>query len=105
MTGAVLVAIYIVALSFFLGLDIISKVPPTLYALVLAGLGAVAAVSLVGALAFLASGYAAGPSGALGRVALGAAAAAAVGGTVALGRMAAAFTKRKRAAGGSHGSP
>jgi hypothetical protein len=47
-TGVLLVSIYIVGLTLFLGLDIIAKVPPTLYALVLAGLGAVAAVSLVG---------------------------------------------------------
>ena len=49
MTGAVLGAIYLLALAVFLGLDIISKVPPTLYALVLAGLGMLSAVSLVGA--------------------------------------------------------
>jgi NAD(P) transhydrogenase subunit alpha len=96
MTGAVLAAIYIVALSFFLGLDIIKKVPATLYALVLAGLGALAAVSLVGSLALLGPAYAGAPAAAA-RIGLGAAVAAAVGGMLALGRMMGAFAKKKSA--------
>jgi NAD(P) transhydrogenase subunit alpha len=94
MTGAVLAAIYIIALAFFLGLDIINKVPATLYALVLAGLGALAAVSIVGALALLTPGALGAPAIAA-RLGLGAAAAAGVGGTLALGRMMAAFAKKK----------
>jgi hypothetical protein len=46
MTGVLLVAIYLVALSFFLGLDILARVPQTLYAVVVAGLGAVIALAL-----------------------------------------------------------
>ena len=95
MTAAVLVAIYLVALSCFLGLDIISKVPPTLYAVVLAGLGALAAVSLVGGFHLLATGSARGHAELLGRVALCLAAGAAVGGVVAIGRMLTAFDRRK----------
>jgi NAD(P) transhydrogenase subunit alpha len=96
MTGAVLAAIYIVALSFFLGLDIIKKVPATLYGLVLAGLGALAAVSLVGSLSLLGPGVSGAPAVAA-RLGLGMAVAAAVGGTLALGRMMGAFAKKKGA--------
>jgi NAD(P) transhydrogenase subunit alpha len=48
-TAVLLITVYLIALTTFLGLDIVSRVPPTLYALVLAGLGALTAVSVVGA--------------------------------------------------------
>ncbi len=92
MTGVLLVACYLFALAFFLGLDIISKVPPTLYALVLAALGGVAAVSVVGGFHLLGPRLP-GEVGTLGRVAVGAAAVAAVGAPVAIGRLLGAFRK------------
>jgi NAD(P) transhydrogenase subunit alpha len=48
MTPVLLVSCYFVALAAFLGLDILSKVPATLYPVVLASLGAVCGVVLVG---------------------------------------------------------
>jgi len=50
MSAVLLASIYCLALTLFLGLDIISRVPPTLYSLTLAGLGALSAVSVVGSL-------------------------------------------------------
>jgi NAD(P) transhydrogenase subunit alpha len=96
MTGALMVAIYFIALASFLGLDILSKVPPAMYAVVLAGLGAAAAVSAVGGLSFVGVGIA--PQATLfGRVALGLSAASGVAGMVAIARLLSAFKhKRKR---------
>jgi NAD(P) transhydrogenase subunit alpha len=97
MTGAVLVAIYLVALALFLGLDIISKVPQTLYAVVIAGLGALAGVSVVGGLHLVAAARAELPAS-LGQVAVGVAATAGVAGAMAVGRLLGAFKKSKSVA-------
>ncbi len=83
MTAVLLIAIYCVGLTAFLGLDIIGRVPATLYAPVLAGLGALSAVALVGALEIAARPDAnafATASAALVGVAAG-------GGLMALGRL------------------
>jgi len=73
-----LVAVYLLALSAFLGLDILGKVPPTLYPAVLAGLGGLASVGAVGALKI--EGTPAVICAALGGLAAGA-------GLVAVGRL------------------
>ncbi len=95
MTGVALVALYLVALSAFLGLDLLKKVPPSLYGLVLAALGGIAAVSVVGALCLVAPD-AAPAAGVLGRLGLGAGITAGVAGTVAIGRLLGAFAPGKR---------
>jgi hypothetical protein len=86
MTAVVLVSCYFVALATFLGLDIISKVPATLYPLVLAALGTVAAVSVVGGV-LVASRATVPASGALGAAAAAVGAAAAGAGLASLARV------------------
>lgn len=46
MTAAAIVALYLIGLAAFLGLDILGKVPPVMFAFVVAGLGAVTALGL-----------------------------------------------------------
>jgi len=61
MTGGLLIALYLFTLAAFLGLDLIRKVPPTLYGALATSMGAAAALSV--ALAFpAASGSATGPT-------------------------------------------
>lgn len=94
MTAALLVGVYLVALSFFLGLDIVGKVPPTLYAIVLAGLGALCGVTVVGGLHLAAR--ATGTPSTLGLAAAGLAGAAVVGGLFTVGRLAQTFVRKSR---------
>jgi len=56
MTGAVLIAVYLLTLAWFLGLDVVRKVPPTLYGAMAAGIGGAAAFATAVA-------FAAGTSG------------------------------------------
>jgi hypothetical protein len=46
MTAAAIVALYLVGLAAFLGLDVLGKVPPVMFAFVVAGLGAVTALGM-----------------------------------------------------------
>ena len=66
MTGGLLIALYLFTLAAFLGLDVISKVPPTLYGALATGMGAAAALSVT--LALAAAG--ANPKGPMGMLAL-----------------------------------
>ena len=50
MTGGLLVALYLFTLALFLGLDVIRKVPPTLYGALATGMGAAAALAIAVAL-------------------------------------------------------
>ena len=50
MTGALVISLYLLALTAFLGLDILGKLPATLATLVLAALGAMGGVVIVAAL-------------------------------------------------------
>lgn len=95
MTGVLLISLYFIALTAFLGLDIIGKVPATMYALVLATLGTLAAVIIVGA--FRVTALAASPLGTgLGLAAAGLAAVAAGAGLGAIGRLLQPFTRKRR---------
>ncbi len=49
MTGGLLISLYLFTLAGFLGLDVIRKVPPTLYGALAAVLGAAAALSVAAA--------------------------------------------------------
>jgi NAD(P) transhydrogenase subunit alpha len=51
MTGGLLISLYLFTLAGFLGLDVIRKVPPTLYGALAAVLGAAAALSVAAAVA------------------------------------------------------
>jgi len=50
MTQGLLIALYLFTLAGFLGLDVIRKVPPTLYGALAMGIGTAAALSIVVAL-------------------------------------------------------
>jgi hypothetical protein len=95
MTGVLLVSLYFIALTAFLGLDILSKVPATMYALVLAALGALTAVGLVGAIYLVARASSPG-NGYVGLAAAGLAAIAAGAGITSIGRLARAFARKSR---------
>jgi proton-translocating NAD(P)+ transhydrogenase subunit alpha len=94
MTSVLLVSLYFIALTAFLGLDILSKVPATMYALVLAALGTLSAVAIVGAL-YVTARAASSTSSTLGIAAAGCAAAAAGAGLTSLGRLLRAFARKK----------
>lgn len=95
MSAVVLVSLYFVALSAFLGLDILGKVPATLYPLVVAALGTVSAVGLVGALAVaVRSTSRTGDALAIAAGACGALAAGA--GLASLGRLARAVARKRQ---------
>ena len=47
MTAAAIVALYLIGLAAFLGLDILGKVPPVMFTFIVAGLGAVSALGFV----------------------------------------------------------
>jgi H+-translocating NAD(P) transhydrogenase subunit alpha len=50
MTGALLIGIYILVLSIFVGFELINKVAPTLHTAVLGGSSAITGITLLGAL-------------------------------------------------------
>jgi NAD(P) transhydrogenase subunit alpha len=95
MTGVLLVSLYFIALTAFLGLDILSKVPATLYALVLAALGTLSAVVMVGAL-YLTSFATSSTTSMLGYASAGLGALAAGAGLGAMGRLTRAFARKHR---------
>jgi len=95
MNAVLIVSFYFIALTAFLGLDIISKVPATMYALVLAALGTVAAVALVGS--FHVTSESVSPVGSgLGLAGAGVGAAAAGAGLASIGRLLRAFARKSR---------
>jgi hypothetical protein len=95
MTGVLIISLYFIALTAFLGLDIIGKVPATMYALVLATLGTLAAVIIVGA--FHVTALATSPlATGLGLAAAGVGAVAAGAGLGAIGRLLQPFTRKRR---------
>ncbi|HXU80863.1 MAG TPA: proton-translocating transhydrogenase family protein [Polyangia bacterium] len=94
MTAVLLVSLYFVALTAFLGLDILSKVPATMYALALAALGTLSAVGVVGAL-YVTVRATSSTGSSLGIAAAGLGAAAAGAGLASIGRLLRAFAPRK----------
>jgi NAD(P) transhydrogenase subunit alpha len=103
-TAVLLVSVYLFALACFLGLDVLGKVPPNLYAVVLAGVGALAGVTVVVGLSFEPAVAGAGPAR-LWQLGVGCAAAAVGGGLVAVARLARGFrTPARPAASNGHGN-
>jgi hypothetical protein len=94
MTTVLLVSLYFMALTAFLGLDILSKVPATMYALALAALGTLSAVAVVGALYVTVRATSSTESG-LGLAAAGVGAVAAGAGLTSIGRLLRAFTTKR----------
>jgi H+-translocating NAD(P) transhydrogenase subunit alpha len=62
MTGAVLIAVYLLALAWFLGMDVVRKVPPTLHRAMAASIGG--AAGFAAAVAFAADAAGRGGAGA-----------------------------------------
>jgi NAD(P) transhydrogenase subunit alpha len=91
MTGVVLVSIYLIVLASFLGLDLVTKVPPTLYGVVLAAVGVLAGTSLVSVVYVAWDGW---TGAAVGMAAFGSA-----GGLVALGQLLRAFNRKSSGKG------
>lgn len=86
MMGGLLISLYLFTLASFLGLDLIRKVPPTLYGALATGMGAVAAVGL--ALAVVAAGTSrSGATAQLSTLSVAAGAAGVVGGLLRMRRM------------------
>jgi NAD(P) transhydrogenase subunit alpha len=97
MTGVLLVSLYFIALTAFLGLDILGKVPASMYALVLAALGTLSAVVMVGAV-YVPARATSSPSlgSSLGYAAVGVGAMAAGAGLTGLGRLLRGFARKSR---------
>jgi H+-translocating NAD(P) transhydrogenase subunit alpha len=85
-TGALLIAVYILVLAIFVGLELINKVPPTLHTPVLSGTTAACGLALIGALYCARSGNGT-LAGALGAAAIACAAFNVVGGFLLTGRL------------------
>ena len=94
---------FILALSIFLGFELISKVPATLHTPLMSGANAISGITLVGAL--MAAGADGSESNALatilGAVAVGFATVNVVGGYMVTDRMLGMFRKRNDHDGGS----
>lgn len=95
MTGVLLVSLYFIALTAFLGLDILSKVPATMYALVLAALGTLSAVGVVGAL-YVTVRAASSTGSTLALASVGLSATAAGAGLASIGRLVRAYARKSR---------
>jgi H+-translocating NAD(P) transhydrogenase subunit alpha len=86
MTGGLLISLYLFTLAAFLGLDVIRKVPPTLYGALATVIGASAALAVAVALAAASTGGKSTPS-ILGAAAVAAGTCGVVGGLVRGKRM------------------
>jgi H+-translocating NAD(P) transhydrogenase subunit alpha len=94
MTAVLIVSLYFLALTVFLGLDILAKVPATMYALVLAALGTLSGVVLVGAIHVTIKG-ASDTSSLFGLVSAGLGAVAIGAGLSSMGRLLRAFDRKR----------
>ena len=90
--GALLIALYLLVLATFVGLEIINKVPPTLHTPLMSGANAISGITIVGAMLSVAT-----PSPistALGFVAIVFATINVVGGFLVTHRMLGMFKKK-----------
>lgn len=92
--GFLLIGLYVLILSSFVGFEIINKVPPTLHTPLMSGANAISGISIIGALS--AAQYGDGQlSTVFGFVALICATINVVGGFLVTDRMLAMFSKKK----------
>jgi H+-translocating NAD(P) transhydrogenase subunit alpha len=49
-TGTILIGIYVFVLAYFVGREVITKIPPTLHTPLMSGTNAISGITLVGAL-------------------------------------------------------
>ncbi len=94
MMGALLVGIYVFVLAIFVGVEIITKIPPTLHTPLMSGANAISGITLVGSLAAATTG-APTVSNILGLVAIIFATVNVVGGFLVTNRMLAMFAAKK----------
>jgi len=94
MTGALLISVYVLVLASFLGLELISKVPPTLHTPLMSGSNAISGITIVGALMSVTTGHEL-VANILGAVAIATAMINVVGGYLVTDRMLRMFGKRK----------
>ncbi len=98
MSEALMVSIYVFVLATFVGVEIISKVPPLLHTPLMSGSNAISGITLVGSLAGEGHG---GLSVILGTVAVVFATVNVVGGYLVTDRMLKMFKKDARRGGGA----
>ena len=94
MMGALLVGIYVFVLAIFVGVEIITKIPPTLHTPLMSGANAISGITLVGSLAAATTGETT-TANILGLVAIIFATINVVGGFLVTDRMLGMFGKKK----------
>jgi NAD(P) transhydrogenase subunit alpha len=94
MMGAFLVGIYVFVLAIFVGVEIITKIPPTLHTPLMSGANAISGITLVGSIAAAKSGEPTAGS-LLALVAIIFATVNVVGGFLVTDRMLGMFGKKK----------
>lgn len=99
MSDALMVSIYVFVLATFVGVEIISKVPPLLHTPLMSGSNAISGITLVGSLIAAGEGHG-GLSVMLGTVAVIFATVNVVGGYLVTDRMLKMFKKDGRRGGG-----
>lgn len=93
--GPIMIGIYVLVLSSFVGFEIINKVPPTLHTPLMSGANAISGITIIGALA-AAQTADANLSNILGFVAISLAMINVVGGYLVTDRMLAMFGNKKK---------
>lgn len=93
--GPIMIGIYVLVLSSFVGFEIINKVPPTLHTPLMSGANAISGITIIGALA-AAQTADANLSNILGLVAISLAMINVVGGYLVTDRMLAMFGDKKK---------
>ena len=91
-----IVGLWVLLLSVFLGIELIQKVPPTLHTPLMSGSNAISGITIVGSLLSLGSGYPM-PGVIMGSIAVVLAMVNVVGGFVVTDRMLAMFKARPEA--------
>jgi len=99
MSEALIVSVYVFVLATFVGVEIISKVPPLLHTPLMSGSNAISGITLVGSLIAAGEGHA-GLSVILGMVAVIFATINVVGGYLVTDRMLKMFKRDARPGGG-----
>lgn len=94
MMGALLVGIYVFVLAIFVGVEIITKIPPTLHTPLMSGANAISGITLVGSIAAAKNGDATASS-LLALMAIIFATINVVGGFLVTDRMLGMFGKKK----------
>jgi NAD(P) transhydrogenase subunit alpha len=93
--GPLLIGLYVFVLAMFVGLEIITKVPPTLHTPLMSGANAISGITIVGAL-FAAQTAEPSLSNIFGTIALAFATINVVGGFLVTDRMLAMFGSKKK---------